>query len=88
MNPKFCEREVGYLDLPGELFSHDPVPELPKHTMIMATISRGLSTSSSLIDSNPISDRLGGTALINAPMMNKNKYQPVIPASVPEVLKE
>ena len=86
INPEFCEWEKGYLDPPGELFGHDPAPKLPKYTStVTITMCRGLITSSMLLGGG-----LGWeTAPVNAPIINEDKHQPVMPAPVPAgVLKE
>ena len=68
------------MDPPGESFGHDPAPELPKYmSTVTTTMHRGLITSSMPMGGGPSQE----TALINAPMMNEDKHQPVMPAPVP-----
>ena len=78
INPEFYKQEKGYLDPSGKLFGQDPAPELLKYITII-TISRGLITSSMPMGGGPSQE----TAPINAPMMNEDKHQPVMPALAP-----
>ena len=74
------------MDPPGESFGHDPAPELPKYmSMVTTTMRGGLITSGMLMGGG-----LGReTAPVNAPMINEDKHQPVMPAPAPAgVLKE
>ena len=66
------------MDPPGELFGHDPAPELPKYTTMMM-MSRGLITSGMLLSGGPSQE----TAPINTPIMNEDKHQPVMPTPAP-----
>ena len=88
-SPEFCEQEKGYLDLLSKAFGQDPAPELPKYMRIVTmTMHRGLITSGMLMGGGPSQE----TALIDAPMINEDKHQPVmpepVPAEVPTQLKE
>ena len=79
-SPEFCKQEKGYLDPLGESFGHDPAPELPKYiSTVTTTMRRGLITSGMLMGGG-----LGQeTAPVNAPMINEDKHQPVMPAPAP-----
>ena len=77
---------MSYLNPPGKSFGWDPAPELPKYiSTVTTTMHGGLITSGM-----PMGGGLGQeTAPVNAPMINEDKHQPVMPAPVPaEVLKE
>ena len=79
-SPEFRERERGYLDPPGESFGHDPAPELPKYTSTVTTTMRGGLITSGMPMGSGLSRE---TAPINAPIMNEDKRQPVMPTPVP-----
>ena len=79
-SPEFREREKGYLDPPSEAFGRDPAPELPKYTRTVTTTMRGgLITSGMPMGGGPSRE----TALIDAPMINEDKRQPVMPEPAP-----
>ena len=79
-SPEFREREKGYLDPPSEAFGRDPAPELPKYTRTVTTTMRGgLITSGMPMGGGPSRE----TAPINAPMINEDKRQPVMPEPAP-----
>ena len=78
INPEFYKQEKGYLDPSGKRFGQDPAPELLKYITII-TISRGLITSSMPMGGGPSQE----TAPIDASIIDKNKYQPVMPKPTP-----
>ena len=79
-SPEFCKQEKGYLDPPSNSFGCDPALKLPKYmSTVMMTMHRGLITSSMLMGGGLSRE----TAPINAPMMNEDKCQPVMPALAP-----